>query len=68
MNGAKSREIEVVFAFDTTGSMSKYLNEVRTKLKETCTKLTADIPFIKIGIMAVGMFVSPPSLIKLVSY
>eukprot|EP00026_Physarum_polycephalum_P012417 Phypoly_transcript_12721.p1 GENE.Phypoly_transcript_12721~~Phypoly_transcript_12721.p1 ORF type:complete len:340 (+),score=61.55 Phypoly_transcript_12721:87-1106(+) len=54
VNGAKSREIEVVFAFDTTGSMNVYLTEVRKKLKETCTKLTTDIPNIKIGIMAFG--------------
>jgi hypothetical protein len=39
------------------GSMKKYLDEVRLKLTETCTKLLADIPQIKIGVMAVGMYI-----------
>ncbi|XP_052101650.1 uncharacterized protein LOC127735506 [Mytilus californianus] len=48
------KNVEVVFSFDTTGSMSQYLGSVRTKLKETCQRLVRDIPNIKIGIMAHG--------------
>lgn len=48
------KNVEVVFSFDTTGSMSQYLGSVRTKLKETCQRLLRDIPNIKIGIMAHG--------------
>ncbi|VDI13275.1 Hypothetical predicted protein [Mytilus galloprovincialis] len=48
------KSVEVVFSFDTTGSMSPYLENVRKKLKETCQKLLRDIPSIKIGIMAHG--------------
>ncbi|VDI08916.1 Hypothetical predicted protein [Mytilus galloprovincialis] len=48
------KNVEVVFCFDTTGSMSQYLGSVRTKLKETCQRLLRDIPNIKIGIMAHG--------------
>lgn len=48
------KNVEVVFCFDTTGSMSSYLDQVRTNLKDTCTRLLHDIPSIRIGIMAHG--------------
>ena len=47
-------KIELVFSFDTTGSMSKVLHEVRTKLKEMIRRLFADIPGIRIAIIAHG--------------
>ncbi|XP_071104580.1 uncharacterized protein [Haliotis cracherodii] len=48
------RRVEVVFSFDTTGSMYSCLNEVRRKLRDTCLRLIADIPSIRIGLIAHG--------------
>ncbi|KAK7116338.1 uncharacterized protein [Littorina saxatilis] len=48
------RPVEVVFSFDTTGSMHGCLVEVRTKLRECCTRLIQDISNIRIGIIAHG--------------
>jgi len=45
---------DIVFCFDTTGSMYSCLETVRTKLRETCERLTSDIPNIRIGIIAIG--------------
>jgi len=47
-------KIEVVFSFDTTGSMSSILGEVRKNIEETVNRLLADIPTIRIGIIAHG--------------
>ncbi len=49
-----SNNIEVVFSFDTTGSMYPCLTQVRRKIKETVTRLIGEIPLIKIGIIAHG--------------
>ena len=49
-----SRKVEIVFSFDTTGSMAPCLDQVRSKLTETVTRLLTDIPGIKIGIIAHG--------------
>lgn len=46
--------IEVVFSFDTTGSMYPCLTQVRRKIKETVTRLLDEIPGIRIGIIAHG--------------
>ena len=46
--------IEVVFSFDTTGSMYPCLTQVRRKVKETVTRLLREIPGIRIGIIAHG--------------
>src|SRR5438128_1244218 len=46
--------IEVVFSFDTTGSMYPCLTQVRRKIKETVTRLMAEIPGMRIGIIAHG--------------
>ncbi|KAK3096867.1 hypothetical protein FSP39_004148 [Pinctada imbricata] len=51
---SNGRRVEVVFSFDTTGSMNSYLVSVRTNLKETCRRLVRDIRNIRIGIMAHG--------------
>eukprot|EP00026_Physarum_polycephalum_P003625 Phypoly_transcript_03638.p1 GENE.Phypoly_transcript_03638~~Phypoly_transcript_03638.p1 ORF type:complete len:690 (+),score=148.68 Phypoly_transcript_03638:252-2321(+) len=52
--GAKSSKVEIVFSFDTTGSMSSCIKEVMKKVKETTTRLMKDIPDIRIGIIAHG--------------
>jgi len=49
-----SSNVEIVFSFDTTGSMSACLGEVRKKVSETVTRLMKDIPNIRIGIIAHG--------------
>jgi hypothetical protein len=49
-----NNKIEVVFSFDTTGSMYPCLTQVRRKIKETVTRLIGEIPHIKIGIIAHG--------------
>jgi len=49
-----SSNVEIVFSFDTTGSMSACLQEVRMKVKETVTRLMKDIPKIRIGIIGHG--------------
>lgn len=46
--------IEVVFSFDTTGSMYPCLTQVRRRIKETVNRLINEIPLIKIGIIAHG--------------
>lgn len=50
----KTNNIEVVFSFDTTGSMYPCLTQVRRKIKETVTRLLDEIPGIRIGIIAHG--------------
>jgi hypothetical protein len=46
--------VEVVFSFDTTGSMYPCLAQVRKKLGSTVARLTKEIPGIRIGIIAHG--------------
>ena len=46
--------IEVVFSFDTTGSMYPCLAEVRRKVKATVSRLFKDIPGIRVGVIAHG--------------
>jgi hypothetical protein len=49
-----SNNIEIVFSFDTTGSMYPCLTQVRRNLKATITRLLDEIPGIRIGIIAHG--------------
>lgn len=46
--------IEMVFSFDTTGSMYPCLAEVRRKVDETTKRLFEEIPNLRIGIVAHG--------------
>jgi hypothetical protein len=46
--------IEIVFSFDTTGSMYPCLTQVRRNLKNTISRLLDEIPGIRIGIIAHG--------------
>jgi hypothetical protein len=46
--------VEVVFSFDTTGSMYPCLAQVRKKLGSTVARLAKEIPGIRIGIIAHG--------------
>ncbi|GAM20505.1 hypothetical protein SAMD00019534_036800, partial [Acytostelium subglobosum LB1] len=49
-----SNDVEVVFCFDTTGSMSGVIKEVREKVRETVSRLIKEIPSIRIGIIGLG--------------
>jgi predicted DNA-binding WGR domain protein len=49
-----SPTVEVVFSFDTTGSMYPCLTQVRRNVKSTVTRLGEEIPGIRIGIIAHG--------------
>lgn len=46
--------IDVVISFDTTGSMYPVLTQVRRKIKDAVTRLTRELPGIRIGIIAHG--------------
>ncbi|XP_060567147.1 uncharacterized protein LOC132725943 [Ruditapes philippinarum] len=46
--------MEIVFSFDTTGSMFRCIEEVRGKVSDMIQRLQADIPGIKIAIFAHG--------------
>ena len=45
---------DIVISFDTTGSMSQCIREVRRQVKETVLRLFNEIPGIRIGIVAHG--------------
>lgn len=45
---------DIVFTFDTTGSMYPCLTQVRRTIRDTVTKLFRDIPKLRIGIIAHG--------------
>ena len=49
-----SGPMEIVFSFDTTGSMMSCLNEVRGRVQDMVQRLQSDIPGIKIAIFAHG--------------
>jgi len=46
--------IEVVFSFDTTGSMYPCLTQVRKKIGSTVSRLMQEVPGIRIGVIAHG--------------
>ena len=45
---------QIVFAFDTTGSMSDCIEDVRKNLKELIGDMAKDIPNLRVGIIAFG--------------
>eukprot|EP00092_Neocalanus_flemingeri_P008093 GFUD01008733.1.p1 GENE.GFUD01008733.1~~GFUD01008733.1.p1 ORF type:complete len:520 (-),score=147.42 GFUD01008733.1:102-1661(-) len=47
-------KVEVVFSFDTTGSMYACLGEVRRGIKQAIQRLKAEVPGIRIAIIAHG--------------
>lgn len=52
-----TQAIEMVFSFDTTGSMYPCLTQVRRTVTETVTRLFKEIPGLRIGIVAHGDYV-----------
>ena len=49
-----SPTIEVLFSFDSTGSMYPCLAQVRAKIKETARRLFKDIPGLRVAVIAHG--------------
>ena len=52
--------IDIVFSFDTTGSMYPCLSQVRSEVSSTVTQLFRDIPGIRIGVIAHGDYCDAP--------
>lgn len=53
--------LDMVIAFDTTGSMSAYINAVKTHVKELVPKLFSTNPDLRIGIVAFGDYCDMPN-------
>lgn len=53
---------DVVFSFDTTGSMSSVIQSVKQNLAETVDRLFLEIPGIRIGLIAHGDYCDFPNL------
>ena len=53
--------LDMVIAFDTTGSMSKYIGAVKEHVKELIPKLFKQNPNLRIGIVAFGDYCDMPS-------
>ena len=64
MAGSANGPIEIVFCFDTTGSMLRVINEVKEHVTELTERLLADIPAIRIGILAHGDYGDEPYLLQ----
>lgn len=45
---------DIVFSFDTTGSMSSAIDEVKGRVGDMISRLKSDIPFIRIAVVAHG--------------
>ena len=53
--------LDMVIAFDTTGSMSRYISAVKEHVKELIPKLFKQNPNLRIGIVAFGDYCDMPS-------
>ena len=53
--------LDMVIAFDTTGSMAMYINAVKSHVKELIPKLFKQNPDLRIGIVAFGDYCDMPS-------
>ncbi|PRP89211.1 hypothetical protein PROFUN_01931 [Planoprotostelium fungivorum] len=58
--GPDSGMTELIFAFDTTGSMAGAIAEVKTKITHTIDRLFRDTPLIRIGLIAHGDYCDGP--------
>ncbi|KAK5584042.1 hypothetical protein RB653_005649 [Dictyostelium firmibasis] len=62
-NDSMSSDVEIMFCFDTTGSMSSIIQNVKREVSNTVKRLIQDIPNIKIGIMGLGDYCDGAKLI-----
>jgi len=53
-NNDAEPNLEICFSFDTTGSMSGYINQVKEKVEHITRQLIGDLPNIRISIIAHG--------------
>jgi hypothetical protein len=53
---------DIVFSFDTTGSMSSVIKSLRENLSETIQKLFEEVPGIRIGIIVHGDYCDFPNM------
>ena len=53
--------LDMVIAFDTTGSMARYINAVKSHVQELIPKLFKQNPDLRIGIVAFGDYCDMPS-------
>ena len=51
--------LEICFSFDTTVSMTSYVDQVKARLQDMVQKLKSDIPGIKIALFAHGDYYQP---------
>jgi hypothetical protein len=51
---------DIVFSFDTTGSMSACIAQVRRTVEETTRRLFKDVPDLRIGVIAHGDYCDAP--------
>lgn len=54
----------VVFSFDTTGSMNPCIQQVRQKLRDLVEAMSADIPGLKVGLIAHGDYCDGDNCIR----
>lgn len=60
-SGSTDGMLDMVIAFDTTGSMSCYIESVKKYVTELIPKLLSSNPKLKIGIVAFGDYCDMPS-------
>ena len=56
---------DVVFSFDTTGSMSPCIADVRANVEKLCANLFKDLPGLRIGVIAHGDYIDGDRCISL---
>ena len=54
-------KLDMVIAFDTTGSMNSYIDSVRSHITELIPKLFSTNPDLRIGIVAFGDYCDMPN-------
>ena len=65
--GNEPYSCDVVFSFDTTGSMRSVIDNVRQNLKTTIEKLFEEVPGIRIGLIAHGDYCDYPRMMWKIS-
>jgi len=59
-----AQKVEIVFSFDTTGSMYPCLGQLRKNLRATIARLLTDVPNIRVGVIAHGDYCDGANVIK----
>ena len=59
---------DVAFCFDTTGSMSSCIADVRTQLRELIVSISKDIPGLRIAMIAHGDYCDGPNCITVLDF